>query len=244
LYQYEQEHQKPPQRPADVVDLAADAKQMLRKREADVARMRARMEENEQEELDEEDHENSSLAARKTLVLTTALGPIRIQMRPDMSPESVDYIERLVESGECTRCSFYRAEQQGILQGVVANKAIRQNTVRGPCPPAAKSVKNDCPKWDLDCGCHGPVMIQGAVAWAGGTAGGPDFFINAYPKPAQWWGTQHTNFGFVGDKPSMDLVQKILHMPVKSQGGMHLLKDQVQFRLSYENTHKRKQAVA
>ena len=134
-----------------------------------------------------------STSNKETLVLTTKHGKIKIVLRPDLSAGSVDYIHRLVDSKVCRRCNFYRAEKPGILQGVVANKDIGFNKELGPCPPGAESVKNDCPKWDENCGCHGPVMTRGMVAWAAGQAGGPDFFIDNYKSPGNWWGTQHTN---------------------------------------------------
>lgn len=190
--------------------------QMLRKRQADVARISAR-------------------SSSQTLVLTTELGPIRIGLRPDLSQGSVDYIHKLVESGVCRRCIFYRAEKPGILQGVMANKDIPTNEVLGPCPSdSAQKVENDCPEWDPDCGCHGPVMTRGGVAWAGGDPGGPDFFIDAYKNPAKWWGTQHTNFGFIEDPASMAIVDQILNLPVKKSGGMSYLNDHIPFSMTIE----------
>ncbi len=107
----------------------------------------------------------------KFLVLKTKLGNIKIALRPDLSPGSVDYIYKLVESyGEnrCLHCNFYRAEKPGILQGIMENKGVVPvNTVLGSCPPGSEDVPNDCPEWDKDCGCHGPVMTRGSVAWAG-----------------------------------------------------------------------------
>jgi cyclophilin family peptidyl-prolyl cis-trans isomerase len=213
--QHENEHQREKGNNND--EQKVQEQQLLRKRQADVARLAARS-----------DEETS------TLVLTTSLGPIRIQMRPDLSEGSVDYIRRLIESQVCRRCNFYRAEKPGILQGVMANRDVPINTERGTCPPDAASVKNDCPKWDPECGCHGPLMTRGSVAWAAGQAGGPDFFIDAYKRPANWWGTQHTNFGFIQDPASMAIVDQIFGFPVKESGGMHHLKDAIQFTMTLE----------
>ena len=105
-----------------------------------------------------------------------------IRLRPDLSEGSVDYIYKLVASyGEgqrCLHCNLYRSEQQGILQGIMENKkVVPVNTVLGTCPDddesslSASKIKNNCPKWDQDCGCHGPIMTRGAVAWAAGQAG-------------------------------------------------------------------------
>jgi cyclophilin family peptidyl-prolyl cis-trans isomerase len=169
-----------------------------------------------------------------TLVLTTKHGKIRITLRPDLSSGSVDYIHQLVQSGVCRRCNLYRAEKPGILQGIMANKDIPVNAVRGDCPPGLENVANDCPTWDAHCGCHGPVMTKGAVAWAAGQAGGPDFFIDNYAQPAKWWGTQHTNFGFITDEDSFKVVDAIFNLPINKQGMMTMLQDQIHFDLSLE----------
>ena len=114
---------------------------------------------------------------KETLVLYTKLGDIRITMRPDLSQGSVDYIHRLIAAG-CERCKLYRAEERGILQGIMAKKGVSTNTEKGSCPPGAEREKvGDCPSWDKQCACHGPIMTRGAVAWAAGQAGGPEFFI-------------------------------------------------------------------
>ena len=129
---------------------------------------------------------------KEVLQLTlTNVGTIKIVLRPDFSQESVEYIHKIVQQG-CGRCNFYRAEQPGILQGVVAQKSVPIPTVKGSCPAGYETVKNDCPEWDPHCACHGPVMERGHVAWAAGVTG-PDFFINNYKEPAKWWGTQHTS---------------------------------------------------
>jgi hypothetical protein len=169
----------------------------------------------------------------ETLVLTTALGQVKITMRPDLSKGSVDYIHRLIKKGPCQRrdfCNFYRADKPGILQGIMAGAVA--NGIKGTCPPGFENVTNDCPAKDKQCGCHGPVMTKGAVAWVNGQAGGPDFFIDNYNKPAMFWGTQHTHFGFIADEESFQVISKILNQPTKFAGGMaHILRP-VHFKLS------------
>jgi hypothetical protein len=129
---------------------------------------------------------------QETLVLTTSEGVIKIVLMTDLSKESVDYIRAMVaDAAHCSPCNFYRAEKPGILQGVLTNHDIPIPTVKGTCPQGSEGVANDCPEWDKTCGCHGPVMTRGLVAWAAG-ATGPDFFIDHYEKPALFWGTQHT----------------------------------------------------
>jgi hypothetical protein len=131
-------------------------------------------------------------AGSETLILKTAEGDIKISLLPDLSKESIDYIRAMVvDAGNCSPCNLYRAEKPGILQGVLTNKRIPIPTIKGTCPRGSEGVPNDCPDWDKSCGCHGPVLTKGMVAWAAG-ATGPDFFISNYEKPALFWGTQHT----------------------------------------------------
>eukprot|EP00533_Pseudo-nitzschia_delicatissima_P016755 CAMPEP_0197283674 /NCGR_PEP_ID=MMETSP1432-20130617/25052_1 /TAXON_ID=44447 /ORGANISM="Pseudo-nitzschia delicatissima, Strain UNC1205" /LENGTH=330 /DNA_ID=CAMNT_0042750667 /DNA_START=69 /DNA_END=1060 /DNA_ORIENTATION=- len=176
----------------------------------------------------------------KFLVLVTKHGNIKITLRPDLSQGSVDYIYKIVESyggngKRCMHCNFYRAEKPGIIQGIMANKeVVPVNSVRGSCPPGAASVKNNCPEWDEHCGCHGPVMTRGSVAWAAGDSGGPDFFIDAYPNPADWWGTQHTNFGFIEEPASMKIIDGIFELPANEENGMTYLKNNIHFDLVLE----------
>jgi len=177
---------------------------------------------------------------KKILVLTTKHGNIKITLRPDLSSGSVDYIYKLVESyggngKRCMHCKFYRSEKPGILQGIMAHEGVVPvNEVLGTCPEGAETVKNDCPKWDKHCGCHGPVMTRGAIAWAAGQAGGPDFFIDAYRDPARFWGTQHTNFGFIEDKASLEIIDAIFELPIESTADMDFLKDPIHFDLVLE----------
>jgi hypothetical protein len=140
---------------------------------------------------------------KETLVLKTKLGNIKIVLRPDLSKGSVDYIYEVMKASapdgsSCPGCRLYRAEKPTILQGVL-REDVGANTVKGSCPAGYESVPNECPEWDEHCGCHGPVMTRGMVGWAAGSAGGPDFFIDNHPDPADWWGTQHTGAYHVAD---------------------------------------------
>ena len=170
------------------------------------------------------------------VTLKTPHGNIRINLRPDLSAESVDYVRRVISTKSCSpdSCRLYRAEKPGILQGILKSGAniqppIAPNQVFGACPEEYRAVEQDCPPHDPNCGCHGPVMVKGMVGWAAGTAGGPDFFINTYEKPAKHWGNQHTTWGFVDDPGSLDTIQRYWELPVKMVGGMHMLVDEVPF---------------
>ena len=185
---------------------------------------------------------------QQTLVLTIKdTGTIRIVLRPDLSPESVHYIKQLVRvvlddddddnNNNCQHCNLYRAEKPGILQGILKSTSNNNNNnsiiPKGPCPAGFETVPNDCPKWDKECGCHGPIMKRGMVAWAAG-ATGPDFFIDTYPREAKWWGTQHTNFGQIQDDESFRVIDSIYELPTRKQGGLTMLQTPLQFDVSLE----------
>lgn len=170
---------------------------------------------------------------KETLVLTTKLGDIRIVLRPDLSKESVDYVRKVAETQSCQRCTFYRAEKPGILQGVLSSSKVQAAYVKGACPAGSESVVNDCPTWDKNCGCHGPVMTRGMVGWAAGQMG-PDFFISDYFKPAQFWGTQHTVWGELQDETSLALLDTVWTLPAHDQGGLTMLDEPLHFEMSLE----------
>lgn len=189
----------------------------------------ARTSEDQKEETNAEEDNNT----KQVLVLATTVGDIRISLRPDLSKGSVDYLNKLTEAG-CQRCKLYRAEPRGILQGIMAKKGIATNTEKGSCPPDVKDAAvGDCPDWDKNCGCHGPIMTRGSVGWAAGQAGGPDFFIDNYKQPAKFWGTQHTNFGQIEDDASFAVVEHIFDLPTKKQG-LTFLVDEIHFQLRLE----------
>ena len=171
-----------------------------------------------------------------TLLLTTEYGTIRIGLRPDLSPESVEYIRELVKSGTCPNCNLYRAEKPGILQGVMAfapEASSARQVTKGRCPPEYENVKPvECPKHDPNCGCHGPTMTRGMVGWAGGGTG-PDFFINSYPEPATFWGQHHTVFGEIKDDASFAIIDKIYEFPVTKKE-MTYLDTKLEFTLALE----------
>jgi hypothetical protein len=213
--------------------------QKLQKHDED--KIKQQKEEEEEEHKNAAGNNNNKNEQKKILVFTTSHGNIRITLRPDLSQGSVDYIYKLVESygeGErCMHCNLYRSEKPGILQGIMENKnVVPVNTVHGSCPPdgVAEHIVNDCPEWDKNCGCHGPVMTRGSVAWAAGDAGGPDFFIDGYPEPAKWWGTQHTNFGTIEEEDSLKILDFIFTLPTTLEDGMDFLKESIHFDLRLE----------
>lgn len=177
---------------------------------------------------------NSSTSTKDVLLLRIAgIGEIPIVLRPDLSRETVVYIQEAVERQDCQRCNLYRVEKPGILQGVLKSKTATPVIRKGSCPKGFEAVANECPPWDGQCGCHGPIMTRGMVAWAAGQTG-PDFFIDLYPKPAKWWGTQHTVWGEIQDERSLRMIDERMFgvLPVHEQGGLTLLDTPLPFEIS------------
>ena len=161
-------------------------------------------------------------------------GTLRITLRPDWSPESVDFIEQIISTG-CKRCKFYRAEKPGIFQGIMKAKTDIPLPALGPCPADFADVVNKCFSHDPNCACHGPLMSRGMVGWAGGGAG-PDFFIDHYEKTAKHWGTTHTAWGELEDEASHNLVKRIWGLPATKKGGMTFLDEEIRFTMSVESS--------
>lgn len=118
---------------------------------------------------DDEDDDNSKATHKKhedsnkeSVTLQTAYGHIKIQLRHDLSAESVQYIKDVfAHKDECKNCNIYRSEADLLIQGSVAAPSVPEVTKKGGCPPEFQGVKQDCPKHDPNCGCHGPTMTRG-----------------------------------------------------------------------------------
>lgn len=205
------------------------------------------------ETIEHEDVSNTP-SSPQGLIIHTHIGDIRIHFTPELAGESsIKYITNVVQSAsskqnsgmtlsaetvngrkvtegyKCQRCKFYRAERDLLLQGVIAEPSIAKNQVLGPCPDTNYIPKNKCPDHDPQCGCHGPIMTKGMVGWAGG-GGGPDFFINTFKKPVDWWEMQHTVWGMIHDEQSMKVVESAYDLPVHGSG-MKMLDQEIEISL-------------
>ncbi|KAG1681136.1 hypothetical protein FOA52_015578 [Chlamydomonas sp. UWO 241] len=145
------------------------------------------------------------------VALRTNHGAIRIQLKPEWSETSAEYLRRLAATPElCTSaCQFYRAEPGFLLQG----------SMRAFIPP--NSVTKPGPKF----------MERGDFGWAGGSAG-PDFFIYLGTQPATHFGHDHTVFGVVADEESLQVAEKIVALPAEAPhpGDMHMLLETESFK--------------
>eukprot|EP00558_Chaetoceros_sp_UNC1202_P009426 CAMPEP_0197245254 /NCGR_PEP_ID=MMETSP1429-20130617/10096_1 /TAXON_ID=49237 /ORGANISM="Chaetoceros sp., Strain UNC1202" /LENGTH=226 /DNA_ID=CAMNT_0042705715 /DNA_START=195 /DNA_END=875 /DNA_ORIENTATION=+ len=172
---------------------------------------------------DKNDDDTSGDSLPSYLTLITLHGDIVIELKPSWALDSVKYIQKLLQSQEqCQNCRLYRAEQHGILQGVLRKPDVQPNEVLGDCPENTKLFKPNNP-------CHGPMMTRGMVGWAAGK-GGPDFFIHNYDRAADWWGHEHTVWGQVIDE-SLEVVSKILDLPAHKQSGMMFLDESIQVKI-------------
>lgn len=167
-----------------------------------------------------------SSASKEVLILTTKLGDVKIKLNEELSKSSVGYIRQMVAAGECPRCSFYRAEAGGILQGIIKNPDLKD---------MIKVGRGDCPQDLLDSkwkdNCHGPIMSHGTVGWAAGKTG-PDFFIDWYKRPTKYWGAQHTVWGIVEDDASAQVIADIWKLPVNQKGGLSYLEEPIKFEMA------------
>lgn len=134
---------------------------------------------------------DDAVASARGLSIHTPLGDIRIHFTPELSgPSSIQYIVDVVRQAQlmaieesmkdqrrrmlrevgykCTKCNFYRAETNLLLQGTIDDAYFPTNVELGPCPDKDHVSKLRCPEHDPNCGCHGPIMTRGMVGWAGG----------------------------------------------------------------------------
>mmetsp|Transcript_8534 Transcript_8534/g.20881 ORF Transcript_8534/g.20881 Transcript_8534/m.20881 type:complete len:299 (+) Transcript_8534:232-1128(+) len=189
------------------------------------------------------------------LIIHTYLGDIRIHFTSKLAgPESIRYVtdvvlaasskqnngmgystaetmngRKITEGYKCQKCIFYRAEKQLLLQGSISESSVKRNNMKGPCPDESYTPKLKCPAHDPNCGCHGPIMTKGMVGWAGGGTG-PEFFINTFAKPVDWWENQHTVWGEIRDEISLKVVESAYDLDAHISG-MRMLDQPIEFSL-------------
>ena len=97
-----------------------------------------------------------------------------------------------------------------------------------------KKYDDDNPRENCeDCDCQGPILRRGMAAWVGGTAGGPEFFINLYEDAVKYEGSRHAVFGEVVDYESFDVLQEIMSEDT-SFGDSRVLNDELHFHIDLE----------
>lgn len=140
------------------------------------------------------------------LVLSTSLGRLAIKLRPDLSPESIEYIKKVTRAPISTQasCKFYRLEAVP-PPGVVdpdGNPGPPYALLQGSLGAAGVPPIVSAPKTKA---IEQPMIETGMVAWAGGGLG-PDFFIAFAPHHE--WATGHNIWGEVRDMAALEEIRK------------------------------------
>lgn len=159
---------------------------------------------------------------------------VRIKLRPDLSgPDHIAHIRKLVDDGRGT-FELYRAEAGFLVQGRMGSPHVPEMPEqRGPCPAGVDSdavyKRRTCFPHDPDCGCHGPMVEQGMVAWAGGRGGPPDFFVYIGKAVPTHWSHDHTVWGTLADAASLALLNEVTGLPTRNEG-MIMLEKKIHFK--------------
>ena len=170
------------------------------------------------------------------VVLSTKLGEINIQLRPDLSKESSEYVKGVALQG-CSDCQFYRISKGLLFQGKMENEDVKVTEKYGDCPPgAAEKARENCSEDELvdgECGeCHGPAVVQrGMVGWAAGDLW-PDFFI-VTADDVTHWGAEHTIWGVVTDEDSFRVIEEAFKQPaqIKGKNKLNMLDENIKFTM-------------
>lgn len=148
-------------------------------------------------------------------------------------PASADYIKKLAQlpGGLTGVHTMFRVEKPTLVQGELSDPRVPAlNGPRGDCPV---SIPADYRASYCDCGCHGPIIRPGQIAWAGGGGGGTNFFIfTGDPEQARLWKHDHTIWGEIIGKEAFETIAAVYKLPVKGEGTHHLV-DRVEFTLRY-----------
>ena len=162
------------------------------------------------------------LDATRIIALKTALGDLRIRLKPDWHVPSVEFVRAATLSDSCTvKCELYRAEPGFLLQGAM-RATVRPNK---QCRAFSGGPKECTDSQERPGGNY---MEKGDVAWAGGGAG-PDFFIM---MNRNGFGATHTVWGSMADNESMELALKLVQGKSSSpRGQMRILDEPVRFTM-------------
>jgi hypothetical protein len=136
-------------------------------------------------------------------------GRIRILLTPEVSGvASATYVAAVARLSGLATATIFRSEPGTLVQGRIGDSRVAQIDARGPCPQGidASKVKSSY----CGCGCNGPIMRRGMVAWAGGFGHGPDFFIfTGDDTQGDLWSHDHTVWGTLVDDESFATLDRI-----------------------------------
>ena len=144
---------------------------------------------------------------------TTNLGALRVRLRPDLSASSADFV-REAATARCAG-SIDRADEVAVRARFECSGAGAPQTAvaKGPCPPG---VVRECPPDEPQCGCHGPLLRRGMVAWADGGTGPAFVVLGSEEEGAQkQFGNWHTIIGDVEGEASWTALDRLRALPAE-----------------------------
>jgi len=151
------------------------------------------------------DDDDNGSKLKKSVTITTAVGNFRITLKPEWHKKSVEYLSALANAEDACKgksCKLYRVEPGFLVQGVLRSFTVKSNK---------------------ETFQFQKLMEYGDVGWAGGSAG-PDFFVYLGVKPATWLKFDHTIWGKVEDKASLDVLENIVKMDSHTPGGPNTMR--------------------
>ena len=120
-------------------------------------------------------------AARYTAVMDTSAGEIRLELWPEVAPQTVG--------------NFVGLARQGFYDGTIFHRVIRDFMIQGGCP---KGTGTGGPGYDFADEINERKLVKGtlAMANAGPNTNGSQFFI-VTAESTPWLDGAHTGFGRV-----------------------------------------------
>ncbi len=135
--------------------------------------------------------------ASQIAVLETTSGTIELELRDDLAPKTVENFVKLINKG------YY--------DGIIFHRVIKRFMIQSGDPTGTGSGGDSIWGKDFEDELHPKAMFNkvGVLAMAnrGPNTNGSQFFITTTETP--WLNGKHTIFGYVKDKASYTVVQKI-----------------------------------
>lgn len=139
--------------------------------------------------------------AKQTIVMTTTVGDIEIELKPSLAPKTCE--------------NFTKLAKKGYYDGVIFHRVIKEFMVQGGDPTGTGAGGESIWGKPFEDECDPSVTFNKkgllAMANAGPNTNGSQFFITTVETP--WLNGNHTIFGEV--VKGYDVVEKIENTPTK-----------------------------
>ena len=139
--------------------------------------------------------------------IVTTLGEIRVALRPDKAPLTVENFLRYVKAGHYNGTIFHRVMPNFMIQGGGMDAALKEKPTRAPVRNEAK---------------NGLRNARGTIAMArtnDPNSATAQFFINIKDNHALDFGIRGAGYTVFGEVvQGMDVVEKIIAVPTTSKG--------------------------